>query len=837
MSETLTPMMQQYRRIKSEIPPDALLLFRLGDFYEMFFEDAKEASSLLNLTLTKRNGTPMCGMPYHAAENYISRLIQAGKRVALCEQVTEPKPGTIVERQVTQILSPGSVFNLEMTQPKENRYLASVVPAANGLYGFALIDLTTGEFRLTELPSVRALEDEFLRFQPKEVIFPSEKTPGIQAKEIGVLAVAYDDWIFEVDHAELILKEHFLVQSLDGFGCHAMRLGIAAAGALLHYVTRELKIKPQHILKIQPYASCEFLTIDSVTQRNLEILQPSGNASVDTSLLKAMDQTVTAMGGRELRRWIARPLRNQLSIEKRQCVVSEWLKEISKLEEFRSLLSEVRDLERLIGRMVQGSGNARDTVALKTSLACLPKIRLLIESLSTERSREILPFLHEFPEVIELINSSIAEEPPLSLKEGGLIREGYHAEVDELRNATTSGKAWMAQLQAKEQERSGIKSLKIRYNSVFGYYIEITKSHLEQVPADYTRKQTLANAERYVTPELKEMESKILGAEERVKQLEYKLFLEIKEQVIAHTARIQEAAQALAELDVLGSFAVTARLHLYVCPTFNETGRMRIVEGRHPVLEQLQRGERFVPNDADLVQETCRLMIITGPNMAGKSTYIRQVALIALMAHTGSYVPAQEASLPLFDRIFTRVGANDDLSRGQSTFMVEMNETANILNNATAESLIILDEIGRGTSTFDGLSIAWSVAEFLHNEVKAKTLFATHYHELTELAVFLPGVKNFNVAVREWHDQIIFLRKIIPGGADKSYGIQVARLAGLPKSVIERSKEVLRNLEENELDATGKPQLAAHRGKKAEKHSKSEPNREIPQLDLFKLVN
>ncbi|NJK91031.1 MAG: DNA mismatch repair protein MutS [Blastochloris sp.] len=828
-------MMQQYRRIKSEIPKDALLLFRLGDFYEMFFEDAKDASALLNLTLTKRNGIPMCGMPYHAAENYISRLIQAGRRVALCDQVSEPRPGQIVERQVTQILSPGSVFSLEMTQPKENRFLASLCPRPGELFGFAFVDLTTGEFRLTEIQGARAVEDEFLKLQPKELIHPSETAPGLNLDQHPLLAVGYDDWIFETDHARLTLQEHFKVQSLDGYGCQDSPAGIAAAGALLHYVINELKINPQHILKIQPYSGQEHLIIDSITQRNLELLSSGGNASTDTSLLKAMDQSVTAMGGRELRRWIVRPLRDKAAIEKRQQVVAEWLQDVQQLEDFRRSLAEVRDLERLVGRMVQGSGNARDLVALKQSLQVLPALRGLLQQLATPRTRELLASLHELPEAIELIERAIRPEPPLSLKDGGIIQDGYNAEVDELRQATTQGKAWIAELQAREQERSGIKSLKIRYNSVFGYYIEITKSNLHQVPADYSRKQTLVNAERYITPELKEMESKILGAEERVKQLEYQLFLDLRESILAYTPRIQESAQSLAELDVLSGFAISARLHNHSRPQITTNGRMKVSEGRHPVLEQLLRGERFVPNDVDLHPEECRLMIITGPNMAGKSTYIRQVALIALMAHTGSYVPAQEATVPILDRIFTRVGANDDLSRGQSTFMVEMNETANILNNATAQSLVILDEIGRGTSTFDGLSIAWSVAEFLHNEVRAKTLFATHYHELTELAVFLPGIKNFNVAVREWHDQIIFLRKIVPGGTDKSYGIQVARLAGLPKSVIDRSKEILRNLEENELDATGKPQLAAHRGKKENSGSSSQKQKaDIPQMDLFK---
>ncbi|MDD5260893.1 MAG: DNA mismatch repair protein MutS [Methylacidiphilales bacterium] len=834
MSDTLTPMMQQYRRIKGEIPADALLLFRLGDFYEMFFEDAKTAAGILNLTLTKRNGTPMCGVPYHAAENYIGKLIQTGRRVAVCDQISEPRPGQIVERRVTQILTPGSVFNLDLTQPKENRFLAAVLPGKDA-FGFAFLDMTTGEFRATEMGSLREWQDEMLRLQPKELIYPSEQPAPELPSESGLALVGCEDWTFEPGTAELELKEHFKVHSLDGFGCQHLPSGIGAAGALLHYVTKDLRANAAHVLKILPYSGSDYLVVDAITQRNLELVAGISNAAKDTSLLKALDQTVTAMGGRELRRWLLQPLREKARIEARQKVVEQWLDDVGRLEEFRQLLQEVRDLERLIGRLAQGSGNARDLLGLRLSLEALPKVARQSAGLEAALAMELASKIEPLPELIDLIGRAIVDEPPLALKDGGLIRDGFHAEVDELKAAMRDGKSWIAELQAREQERTGIKSLKIRFNSVFGYYIEITKTNLDQVPADYMRKQTLVNAERYITPELKEMESKILGAEERVRQLEYEIFQQVREKVSAHTASIQDTARAIAQLDVLAGFAVVSRLFNYSRPVITTNGRLEIIEGRHPVLEQLNKGERFVPNDTLLSDEDCRLVILTGPNMAGKSTYIRQVALIALMAHVGSYVPAQSATVPVLDRVFTRVGASDDLSRGQSTFMVEMNETSNILNNATQQSLVILDEIGRGTSTFDGLSIAWAVAEHLHNTVKAKTLFATHYHELTELAVFLNGVKNYNVAVREWHEQIIFLRKIVPGGTDKSYGIQVARLAGLPKEVVDRAKEILRNLEEHELDATGKPHLAAHRppGEKKPKKSRLE-DPDLPQFDLFK---
>ncbi len=833
MTTKLTPMMEQYQRIKREIPPDALLLFRLGDFYEMFFDDARQGAEILNLTLTRRNGVPMCGVPHHAAEGYMSKLVEAGCRVAICEQTSDPKPGQIVEREVTHILSPGSVSGLDLTAPDENRFLAALSPAGE-VYGLAYTDLSTGEFQVAEFSDWEACEEEFQRIAPQEWILPEETKLEMMPEGAG-RPVPVDGWVFEPGQADLYLREHFAVQSLDGFGCQGMQAGISAAGALLYYAREVLKAGVDHLRALRPYQAESVLILDSTTRRNLELVESLSTAQSNTSLLKAMDHTSTAMGARQLRRWILAPLRDASALQARQLAVARLLEDVDLLDRLQEGLKEVRDLERLISRISQGSGSPRDVKSLELSLAPLVGLRELARQMEAPLADDLAERIHPLPDLQDKIHEAIVDEPPLTSKEGGILKDGFDATVDEFREAMRDGKSWLADLQIKEQERTGIKSLKVRFNQVFGYYIEITKSHLDQVPEDYHRKQTLANAERFITPELKEMETKILGAEERVKQCEYERFQQLREEVATHTMTIQETARALAELDVLGGFAIVARLYHYIRPEIDTTGRLLIEEGRHPVLEQLEGAERFVPNDALLNHDDCRTVILTGPNMAGKSTYIRQVAIIALMAHTGSYVPASRAEVPIMDRIFTRVGASDDLSRGQSTFMVEMNETANILNNATEDSLVILDEIGRGTSTFDGLSIAWSVAEFLHSRIKARTLFATHYHELTELAAILKGVKNYNVAVREWHDQVIFLRKIVAGGTDKSYGIQVARLAGLPRDVIDRAKEILRNLEEQELDASGKPHLAAHRvgvGKKRRPREKK--IRETPQMDLFR---
>ncbi|PAW79299.1 MAG: DNA mismatch repair protein MutS [Verrucomicrobia bacterium Tous-C9LFEB] len=823
-------MMQQYHRIKREIPPDALLMFRLGDFYEMFFEDAKVASQLLNLTLTQRQTTPMCGVPFHAAEGYIAKLIRAGRRVAICDQMEAPRPGQVVKREVTQIISPGSVVDSGLLDAKQNNFCASLVKGKSR-WGLAYLDLSTGEFRAGEMDTVHEVADMLGRVQPAEIVVPTEQKAGLPEEFRGAagsgLVLGTDDWVFTADSAEFALKDHFKTQSLDGFGLSGASAAICAAGGLIHYLGQELRRNLSHVQRVGTFQRGDILVLDETTRANLDLVTSPRGAN--TTLLAAIDRTVTSGGGRLLRQWLLQPLRAVEPIKARQLAIAHWKESERERADVRERLRGVRDLERLIGRLSQGSGNARDLQALAASLAQLPELRAMLIGNHVPLLRELALQITPQPELVTLLQTAIADEPPLALKEGGIVRAGYRPELDELHDASKKGKEWLAELQLREQQRTGIKSLKVRYNSVFGYYIEISTSNLANVPADYTRKQTLANAERYITPELKEMESKILGAEERSNQLEYEIFLELREAAVSNTGVIQMTAQAINALDVLAGWAALAQEQDYRRPEIDDDGVLEIEEGRHPVLEQMLQAERFVPNDSKLDTENNRLIILTGPNMAGKSTFIRQVALIAILAHCGCFVPAKSARVGLLDRVFTRVGANDDLSRGQSTFMVEMNETANILNHATKQSLVILDEIGRGTSTFDGLSIAWAVAEHLHTEIGAKTLFATHYHELTELALAMPGVKNYNVAVREWGDQVVFLRKIIAGGADKSYGIQVARLAGLPHAVLGRAREILRQLEDEELDETGQPRL----GKKQRKSRARKPGHAAPELDLF----
>src|SRR5436309_12546789 len=828
MRDALTPMMQQYRRLRSSIPADTLLLFRLGDFYELFFEDAKEASGLLNVALTKRNGGPMCGVPYHAAQNYMAKLIKAGRRVAICDQTSEPQPGKIVSRDITQIVSAGTVSDLDLLESKRANYLGAV-HADSGVFGFAYADLSTGEFRITQLQDRQSLLDEIARVSPSELLVSDEQQE--QFKEIGN-ALDYDSYAFLPEQAFFTLCEHFKVKSLDGFGCAEMLQAVAAAGAIVHYLKHQLRRKIDHLASLRSDAPADYVLLDAATQSNLELVEP--RTARDTTLLAVLDRTGTPMGGRKLRAWILQPLRNLPELQRRHQMIADLLQEPDLLAAIRGELKSIRDIERATGRLSQASGNARDLLGLKTSLQEIPKLKgelqKLIERISfgktpiiaeedggpnasPARTGRALPVelhdnIHEMPERAEKLEKALVDDPPLPLKEGGIVGDGYNCDLDELRRASRDGKNWISQLQEREIAATGIKSLKVRYNSVFGYFIEITKSNLASVPEHYTRKQTTVGGERFITPELKEMEGKILGADERARNLEYELFQKLREETLRDLGPIQHTAEAIATLDVICSLAETARLFNYCRPILNDSLRLVIKDGRHPVLDQNLVEEKFVPNDTTLDGDNFRLAVVTGPNMAGKSTYIRQVALIVLMAQTGSFVPAASAEIGLVDRIFTRVGANDDLARGQSMFMVEMNETSNIMNNATERSLVILDEIGRGTSTFDGLSIAWSVAEFLHDKVKARTLFATHYHELTELEMTRPGVKNFNVAVREWNEQIIFLRKIIRGGADKSYGIQVARLAGLPPEVIARAKDILANLEQAELNADGKPTLA-----------------------------
>jgi DNA mismatch repair protein MutS len=843
MSDALTPMMQQYHRLKREIPPDALLLFRLGDFYEMFFDDAEEGSRLLDLTLTQRQGTPMCGMPYHAAEGYIAQLLKAGRRVAICDQMEAPRPGQVVRREITQILTPGSILDAGQLEPKQNNFLVAVAPMDSG-FGVAALDLTTGEFFAGDFPTAEALRDAIGRLGPAEVVVAqgqridletSALSHGGNGGKLGYLLVEHDAWSFAPDAADHTLRDHFKTASLDGFGLSLSATAgtggtggaLSAAGGLIHYLTHELRRSLGHVHTLRLWQRDDVLILDAVTRRNLELVDPARAGAGQTTLLAAVDRTVTAGGGRLLRQWLLAPLRDLAAIERRQSVVA-WARENqSERGALQERLRLVRDLERLVARLVQGSGNARDLLALRVSLEQLPALRESLAKHVVPALRDLGEKITPLPDLAALYARALADDPPLALKEGGLIRAGYHAALEELRAASVEGQEWLADLQRREQERTGIRSLKVRYNQVFGYYIEISTANLGAVPADYTRKQTLANAERYVTPELKEMESKILGAQERSRQLEYELFIDLRSAAAPHLRAIQDTARALHEIDVLLGWGALAQERDYIRPEVNDGGLLLLEEARHPVLEQLPSSEKFVPNDVRLETETERLIILTGPNMAGKSTYIRQVAVLAVLAHCGCFVPAKRATVGLLDRIFTRVGASDDLGRGQSTFMVEMNETANILNHATSRSLVILDEIGRGTSTFDGLSIAWSVAEYLNTTLRARTLFATHYHELTELARLLPATKNYNVAVREWGEQVIFLHKIVPGGTDKSYGIQVARLAGLPAPVLKRAREVLRQLEEDQIDDLGQPKLAKAKQKK-------EKARDVlRELDLF----
>src|SRR5918996_5718042 len=835
MQDALTPMMQQYQRLRKSIPADTLLLFRLGDFYEMFFDDAKEASALLNVALTKRNGVPMCGVPYHAAQGYIRRLIKAGRRVAVCDQMSEPQPGRrIVDREVTQIISAGTVSELSWLDAKRANYLGAIY-AAGDAFGFAYADLSTGEFRLTQAQDQRSLHDEIARVSPTELLISPE-----QKEQTGDIdhALEYDSYAFLPEQAVFTLCEHFKVKSLDGFGCAQMPAAVAAAGAIVHYLKHQLRRKIDHLTSLRCDAPADHVLLDSATQANLELVESRGGR--DASLLSVLDRTLTPMGGRKLRAWILQPLRNLTELTRRQQMIADLLQEPDLLGSIRGELKVIRDIERAAGRLSQASGNARDLVALKTSLQQIPALKRELgklidriefgragphtshQSCATHLQNEI----HEMPALAERLAKALVDDPPLAMKEGGIFRDSYDSDLDALRQASREGKNWISHLQEREIAATGIKSLKVRYNSVFGYFIEVTKSNLVNVPAHYTRKQTTVGGERFVTPELKEIEAKILGADERARQLEYQLFQQLRDETLRELEPIQQTAAAIAVLDVICALAETARLFRYCRPELNDTLRLVIKDGRHPVLDQNLVDEKFVPNDTELDGENIRLAIVTGPNMAGKSTYIRQVALIVLMAQIGSFVPAESAEIGLVDRIFTRVGANDDLARGQSTFMVEMNETSNIVNNATERSLVILDEIGRGTSTFDGLSIAWSVAEFLYDKIKARTLFATHYHELTKLAEDRKGVCNLNVAVREWNEQIIFLRKIIPGGADKSYGIQVARLAGLPKEILDRAKEILAHLESSSrAEAKPKP--------RAKKSAKPMPESEKPQLDLL----
>ncbi len=829
--EKLTPMMRQYRRIKSEMQDDVILFFRLGDFYEMFFDDAKTAAPVLDIALTKRNEVPMCGVPFHALDGYLARMMRAGLKVAICDQVEDASASKgIVRREVTRVVTPGTVTEDSVLEAARHNFLAGVCRIGSE-YGIAMIDLSTGLFWAEQAETAGAVSDELRRYGPSECIVPENQADGdALAGILNVMPELHvtrcEEWTFGYDASYEYLTRHFGVHSLQGFGCEDNVPVVCTAGGVLHYVKADLRRQVGHVRVLQTRSFSEHLVLDEATCSNLDLIPMRGRRG-GTTLLDVLDVTKTPMGARMLRDWILRPLSELDGILARHDSVEALVKDRALLHNIRGAFSGVRDLARLIPRVGGGGGNARDLKAIGQSLAALPEVRMLIENHASPLFASLAESMPPMPELVTLIEDAITDEPPVAIKEGGMIRDGYREELDKLRSAATEGRKWLAQYQAREQERTGIKNLKVRHNKVFGYYLEVSKAQLANVPEDYMRKQTLVNAERFITPELKEYESTIMGAQDKAIALEYELFCEVREAVVVETERIQRAAEALAQLDVLASLADRALALRYVRPTMDKSDRLEIKEGRHPVIEQMPDAERFVPNDTTLDCSANQLLIITGPNMAGKSTYIRQVAMLVVMAQLGSFVPANAAEIGVVDRVFTRVGASDDLARGRSTFMVEMQETANILNNATTRSLIVLDEIGRGTSTFDGISIAWAVAEYLHSNehVKAKTLFATHYHELTDLALTMNGVKNYNILVRERNDQIAFLRKIVPGGADKSYGIQVARLAGMPHDVVDRAKEILSNLEEGEFGDTGQPKIARHRKKKAGEIRN--------QLDLF----
>lgn len=837
----LTPMMQQYLDVKREYQ-DCILFFRLGDFYEMFMEDAEVASKVLEITLTGRGTTqdriPMCGVPYHSAQSYIAKLIEQGFKVAICEQVEDPKVTKgIVRREVVRIITPGTILDNNVLKDKQNHYIVSITKEIKG-FGLAYADLSTGEFALTqfeEKAEISKVLDEVVRLAPAECLVNEALLEDEACRQLEVVIKGalthYHKWAFGAEQARKTLTGHFGTGNLSGFGCDAYPIGVAAAGALLDYLIETQKTGLSHINKLTPYETHQFMLLDMSTRRNLELTKTLREGEKKGSLLWVLDHTVTAMGGRLLKQWLEQPLVQVQAIRQRLDAVEELVNDGLTRGRLKNVLQEVYDLERLLGRIALGTANGRDLVSLKSSFKELPILHAALEVCRTGVLQEIHGELDLLTDIYALIDEAIVDEPPFSVREGGLIKAAYHEEVATLRKLTTEGKDWIARLEAEEKQRTGIKSLKVGFNKVFGYYIEVTKSNLESVPEDYIRKQTLANAERFITSQLKEYESMVLGAEDRITQLEYQIFVEVRNQVNSAGVRIQKTAGLLAQLDALVSLAETALHQNYVKPEVHENSSIDITEGRHPVVEKMHQVEWFVPNDTFLDGENHRLMMITGPNMAGKSTYMRQVALITLMAQVGSFVPAEQATIGVVDRIFTRVGASDDLATGQSTFMVEMNEVANILNNATAQSLILLDEIGRGTATFDGLSIAWAVAEYIHdaNRIGAKTLFATHYHELTELAEMLPGVNNYTVAIKEQGDNITFLRKIVPGGTDRSYGIQVAKLAGLPQVVINRAKHILQSLEKQELVGQGQRLASLHVGEEQLQRE----DLEVQQMSLF----
>lgn len=846
MSNELTPMMKQYMQTKEEYK-DCILFYRLGDFYEMFFDDALTASKELEITLTGKNcgleeRAPMCGIPYHAVDSYLNRLVSKGYKVAICEQVEDPKTAKgIVKREVIRVVTPGTNLDTQGLDETKNNYIMCIVYMADR-YGLSVADVTTGEYLVTELDSQTKLMDELYKFMPSEIVcneafYMSGLDLDDLKNRLHMAIYSLEAWYFDDALCRETLQEHFKVASLEGIGLSDYECGMIASGALLKYLEETQKNSLSHMSRLTRYATGNYMVLDSATRRNLELVETLREKQKRGSLLWVLDKTKTAMGARTLRKYVEQPLIDKKSIVKRLDAVAELKDNAICREEIREYLNPVYDLERLVGKITYQSANPRDLIAFQSSLSMLPSVKCILKDMESDLLKEIYEELDPLEELCDLVGRAIQEEPPLAMKEGGIIKDGYNEEVDRLRKAKSEGKNWLADLETKEREKTGIKNLRIRYNKVFGYYLEVTNSFKDLVPDYYTRKQTLANAERYIIPELKELEDTILGAEDKLCALEYELYCEVRNTIAAELTRIQRTAKAVAKLDVIASLALVAECNNYVRPKINEKGVIDIRDGRHPVVEKMIPNDMFIANDTYLDDKKQRISIITGPNMAGKSTYMRQAALIVLMAQLGSFVPASSANIGLVDRIFTRVGASDDLASGQSTFMVEMNEVANILRNATSKSLLILDEIGRGTSTFDGLSIAWAVVEYISNSklLGAKTLFATHYHELTELEGKISNVNNYCIAVKEKGDDIVFLRKIVKGGADKSYGIQVAKLAGVPDPVINRAKEIVEELVT--ADITGKVKDIAVQGSETKKKTQKKLDEvDLTQFSLFDTV-
>lgn len=844
-SRSLSPMMVHYCQTKCAYK-DSILFYRLGDFYEMFFEDAKTVSRELELTLTGKDcglseRAPMCGIPYHAAETYINRLIDKGYKVAICEQVEDPKTAKgIVKREVTRVVTPGTNLNMQELDEGKNNYLMAIVCVGDH-FGVSTADITTGDCYVTEIDEERKLWDEINKFVPAEIICNDAfLVSGVDVDDLRnrlhISVFALESWYFGDDLCKQTLLEHFKISSLEGLGLADYDSGVIAAGSLFRYLLDTQKNTMEHMNKIIPYTTERYMVIDSSSRRNLELVETLREKQKRGSLLWVLDKTKTAMGARMLRSFVEQPLIDADAINERLDAVTELNMQAMLREEIREYLNPIYDLERLVSRISYRSANPRDLLAFKMSLEMIPHIKNLLANFTSPLLVRINEQMDGLEDLYTLLEASITEDPPLAVKEGGIIREGYNEQVDTYRNSKTQGKSWLAQLEAEEKEKTGIRNLKIKYNKVFGYYLEVTNSFKNLVPEYYTRKQTLTNAERYITPKLKELEDMILGAEDKLFALEYDLFCQVREELAAQIPRIQETAKAIAQLDVYASLSVVAQRNNYVRPTVNTKGVIDIKNGRHPVVEKMINNDMFIANDTYLDNGSKRVSVITGPNMAGKSTYMRQTALIVLMAQIGSFVPAEKAKIGVVDRIFTRVGASDDLASGQSTFMVEMTEVANILRNATAKSLLILDEIGRGTSTFDGLSIAWAVIEHISNTklLGAKTLFATHYHELTELEGKIPGVNNYCIAVKERGDDIVFLRKIVKGGADKSYGIQVAKLAGVPDSVLDRAKELVDELVHTDITSTFKD--LAENSRKTKPKAVHYDEVDLEQISLFDTV-